>query len=140
MKTPPKFISTWGIEILLCTESSAKWRAGLLGRAGTWSRGPVFGDATVEPAVMARDDRPHTRLRGQIPSKLGPLFRAPTRHPSAKADGTCSALRGTWRPISGHLRHARLAHSHGYWQRRLEPQLARNSTRHHPESLMKYPS
>ena len=30
----------------------------------------------------------------------------------------CVGLLGRWRPISGHLRHARLANSHGYWQRR----------------------
>ena len=27
-------------------------------------------------------------------------------------------LLGRWRPISGHFRHARLANSLGYWQRR----------------------
>jgi hypothetical protein len=27
-------------------------------------------------------------------------------------------LLGRWRPISGHLRHARLANSSNYWQRR----------------------
>ena len=30
----------------------------------------------------------------------------------------CVGLLGRWRPISGHLRHARLANSRNYWQRR----------------------
>ncbi len=30
----------------------------------------------------------------------------------------CVGLLGRWRPISGHLRHARLANSRSYWQRR----------------------
>ena len=97
------------------------------------SDAPTCGDATVEPA-KARRPPALARLRGRIPE--GTLLRPPTRplagmrpcrrargprmitarlcpaprsHPSAKADGTCSALRGTWRPISGHLRHACLA-------------------------------
>jgi hypothetical protein len=50
-----------------------------------------------------------------------------------------AGLLGRWRPISGHFRHARLANRASYWLRRVEEKLARNSTRHHPESLMKYP-
>jgi len=30
----------------------------------------------------------------------------------------CVGLLGRWRPISGHLQHARLANRHSYWQRR----------------------
>jgi len=47
-------------------------------------------------------------------------------------------LLGRWRPISGHLRHARLANSSNYWQR---AHTANGSEldRHHPESFMNYP-
>ena len=47
-------------------------------------------------------------------------------------------LLARWRPINGHVRQAPLANK---WllAARVEAQLARNSTRHHRESLMKYP-
>jgi len=51
----------------------------------------------------------------------------------------CVGLLGRWRPISSHLRHARLANRRSYWQPTVEPQLARNSARYHPESFMNYP-
>ena len=86
---------------------------GLLGRAGTWSRGPACGDGTVQARLGTAHDH-------------GAPCPAPRSHPSAKADRTCSALRGTWRPIS-------------CMAAAVEPQLARNLARHHPESLMNYP-
>jgi O-6-methylguanine DNA methyltransferase len=49
------------------------------GHAGAWSRGPS-GDATVQARISTRGS--------------GALHPAPGSHPSAKADGTCSALRG----------------------------------------------
>ena len=48
--------------------------------AETWSRGPDFGDATVEAHISTR-----------VVAALHPTAGS---HPSAKADGTCSALRG----------------------------------------------
>jgi len=48
--------------------------------AETWSRGPNFGDATVEAHISTR--------------AIAALHPAAGSHPSAKADGTCSALRG----------------------------------------------
>ena len=85
-----------GFKVCTSCEPGTLCCAGLLGRAVTWSRGPACGDATVKARIStAHDD-----------SAPCP---APRSHPSAKADGTCSALRGTWRPISGHLLHACLA-------------------------------
>ena len=55
---------------------SPEWRR----CAETWSRGPDSGDATVEAHISTR-----------ISAALHP---AAGSHPSAKADGTCSALRG----------------------------------------------
>jgi hypothetical protein len=58
-----------------------KYSLPLRGRcAETWSRGPDFGDATVEAHISTR--------------AIAALHPAAGSHPSAKADGTCSALRG----------------------------------------------
>jgi hypothetical protein len=46
------------------------------GAGATRSRGPIYGDATVEPAE-ARRPPALARLRGHIPE--GTLFRPPTR-------------------------------------------------------------
>jgi len=50
---------------------------------GTWSRGPVFGDATVEPAVGASCTGPSRAAGGRIPK--GPSS-APRRAPLAGCD------------------------------------------------------
>ena len=196
MKTPPKSTNPLLHGAFGEREPGTFWIAGLLGRAGTWSRGrrnseqgphlwgcdsgagqgawgrpsrvsgvasianpamepappcntPACGDATVQARIGTAHDH-------------GAPCPAPRSHPSAKADGAseggrgaplgdltpatragaattrldqlhgriptsgapaprcadpCSALRGTWRPLSGHLRHARLANSPNYWLR-----------------------
>ena len=50
------------------------------GCAGAWNRGPVFGDVTAQAHVSTR--------------RIAALHPAAGSHPSAKVDGTCSALRG----------------------------------------------
>ncbi len=61
-------------------------------RAGTRSRGPS-GDATVQARISTRGS--------------GALHPAPGSHPSAKADGTCSALRGRGGGGAIQIHHAR---------------------------------
>jgi len=48
------------------------------GIGGTWSRGPVYGDATVEPIIGASHRRSMRATGGQIPE--GPSS-APRRAP-----------------------------------------------------------
>jgi hypothetical protein len=52
--------------------------SGGAGIGGTWSRGPVYGDATVEPIVGASHRRSMRATGGQIPE--GPSS-APRRAP-----------------------------------------------------------
>ena len=88
MKTPPNDANAVMRRLLRDTELGTVCTAGLLARAGAWSRGPACGDATVQ-----------ARMRTAL--KSGAPCPAPGSHPSAKADGTCSALRGT---LAGALR------------------------------------
>ena len=103
MKTPPNMARFPMHGVCGGFEAGTICRDGVLGCAGTWSRGPS-GDATVKAHMGTAHEH-------------GAPCPAPRSHPSAKADGTCSALRGTRRSISGHLRHAALVNSHGYWLR-----------------------
>jgi len=83
MKTTP--IPTFPLRGKEVEESTAeeigKISLPLRGRcAETWSRGPDFRDATVKAHISTQ--------------AIAALHPAAGSHPSAKADGTCSALRG----------------------------------------------
>ena len=113
MKTPPNDADAVMRRLLRDSLLGTSCTAGLLARAGAWSRGPACGDATVQ-----------ARMRTAL--KSGARCPAPGSHPSAKADGTCSALRGTSRALCGHFGHARLANSENYWPRRSSPNCLAN--------------
>ena len=54
---------------------------------------PRLGMRPWSKSQGACNPAPYARLRGQIPSKLGPLFRPPMRPPSAGIDSKANAAR-----------------------------------------------
>jgi hypothetical protein len=78
MKTPRNATSALFRVGLMDFDPNPICSAGLLGRAGTWSRGPACGDATVQAHMRTAHDH-----RAPCP--------APRSHLAAKADGTCLA-------------------------------------------------
>jgi NitT/TauT family transport system substrate-binding protein len=83
-----------------------------------------------------------SQLRNELKASPGYLMKAPPSSSHAMVHERSSRFEpgtfcspgplGCWRAISGHLPHAPLANSYGYWPRGVERQPARSSPRHNP--------